>query len=59
MADSIILTTARTYEAELWTQDADFEGTDGVRYIRKVGDEPGGAASQAHARGPAFLNPQS
>ena len=35
MADSIILTTARVYGAELWSQDADFEGIDGVRYIQK------------------------
>ncbi|MCL6613619.1 MAG: type II toxin-antitoxin system VapC family toxin [Firmicutes bacterium] len=34
MADSIMLATARAYEALLWTQDADFEGLDGVRYIR-------------------------
>jgi predicted nucleic acid-binding protein len=40
MADSIILTTARAHEAELWTQDVDFEGMDGVRYIRKNGAEP-------------------
>ncbi|MDE0108770.1 MAG: type II toxin-antitoxin system VapC family toxin [Bryobacterales bacterium] len=32
LADSIILATARKYTAELWTQDADFEGIDGVRY---------------------------
>lgn len=32
LADSIILATARTYSAELWTQDADFEGIEGVRY---------------------------
>ncbi len=44
MADSIILTTARAYEAELWTQDADFEGIDEVHYIQKNGDEPKEAA---------------
>lgn len=32
LADSIILATARRYSAELWTQDADFEGIEGVRY---------------------------
>ncbi|TVS09150.1 MAG: type II toxin-antitoxin system VapC family toxin [Gammaproteobacteria bacterium] len=32
MADSIMLTTARTFDAVLWMQDADFEGLDGVRY---------------------------
>lgn len=35
MADSIILATARAYDATLWTQDADFEGIDGVEYIKK------------------------
>lgn len=35
MADSIILATARAYEATLWTQDSDFEGIEGVRYIEK------------------------
>jgi predicted nucleic acid-binding protein len=35
MADSIILTTARSYQAQLWTQDADFKGIDGVHYIPK------------------------
>ena len=32
LADSIILATARKYNAELWTQDADFKGIEGVRY---------------------------
>ena len=36
MADSIILSTARAYDATLWTQDADFEGVGGVQYIEKV-----------------------
>jgi len=35
MADSIILATAQRFEATLWTQDADFEGVDGVRYRPK------------------------
>lgn len=35
MADSIILATARKYNARLWTQDAHFEGLEGVRYIEK------------------------
>ena len=35
MADSIILTTARMYNAVVWTQDADFKGLDGVQYIEK------------------------
>lgn len=32
LADSVILATARAAEATLWTQDADFEGLDGVEY---------------------------
>ena len=36
MADSIILATARMFNAVLWTQDADFEGIDDVQYIRKL-----------------------
>ncbi len=35
MADSVMLATARAYGAELWTQDADFEGKEGVRYVAK------------------------
>lgn len=35
MADSIILATARAYHATLWTQDADLEGLDDVRYISR------------------------
>lgn len=35
MADSIILATARTHEADIWTQDDDFKGVDGVRYFPK------------------------
>ncbi len=33
MADSIMLATARRFSATLWTQDADFEGLESVRYI--------------------------
>ena len=33
MADSIILATARLYQATVWTEDADFEGIAGVQYI--------------------------
>jgi predicted nucleic acid-binding protein len=36
LADSIMLATARTHGAELWTQDADFEGLAGVRLKRKA-----------------------
>ena len=35
LADSVILATARLHEATLWTQDADFEGVDDVRFKRK------------------------
>lgn len=35
MADSIMLATARAYDATLWTQDADFEGVPGVNYVPK------------------------
>lgn len=35
LADSIILATARAHDAILWTQDADFKGIDGVRYVEK------------------------
>lgn len=34
-ANSIIFRTARQYGAQLWTQDAHFEGLSGVNYIRK------------------------
>jgi len=35
MADSLILATARTHDATLWTQDVDFEGIEGVEFVRK------------------------
>lgn len=35
MADSIILATARAHDATLWTQDVDFEGVEGVKYLSK------------------------
>lgn len=35
LADSVMLATARAFDATLWTQDADFDGIDGVRFIRK------------------------
>lgn len=37
MADSIMLATARRYDAVLWTQDADFKGIESVRYREKAG----------------------
>lgn len=33
MADSVMLATAEAYEATLWTQDSDFDGMPGVRYV--------------------------
>jgi predicted nucleic acid-binding protein len=35
LADSVILATARAYEADLWTQDAGFEGLGGVKYVAR------------------------
>ena len=35
LADSIILATARAYNATLWTQDAHFKELEGVHYIEK------------------------
>ena len=35
MADSIILATARAYNATLWTQDADLQGLPDIRYVQK------------------------
>ena len=35
MADSIILATARAYEATLWTMDSDFKGIRGVKYFSR------------------------
>lgn len=32
MADSVMLATARSYDATVWTQDADFENLLGVQY---------------------------
>lgn len=35
LADSVILATARAHKAIIWTQDKDFEGMEGVRYIKR------------------------
>lgn len=32
LADSVVLATARSFEATVWTQDADFSGIAGVKY---------------------------
>ncbi len=35
LADSLILATARAYNATLWTQDEHFKDIEGVKYIAK------------------------
>lgn len=35
MADSIILATAREFNAKIWTQDSDFKNFSGVEYFPK------------------------
>ena len=35
MADSIMLATARAWDATLWSQDADFAKIQGVRFVAK------------------------
>ena len=35
MADSVILATAKEFNAVLWTQDSDFEKISGVKYFPK------------------------
>lgn len=35
MADSIMLATARAFEATLWTQDADFKDIPDVKYVAR------------------------
>ena len=35
MADSVMLVTARLHGANFWTQDADFDGVEGVKYVAK------------------------
>jgi predicted nucleic acid-binding protein len=41
MADSIMLASARATGATFWTQDKDFEGMEGVRYVRQAKQRPG------------------
>jgi len=38
MADSMILATARAWDATLWTQDSDFAEIPGVRFIPRQSD---------------------
>lgn len=35
MADSIMLVTAQSHDATFWTQDADFDGVEGVKYVAR------------------------
>lgn len=35
MADSVMLASARSNDATLWTQDVDFTGVEGVEYVKK------------------------
>ena len=35
MADSLIYSTARTFNAIVWTQDIDFKNLEGVKFIKK------------------------
>jgi predicted nucleic acid-binding protein len=35
LADSVILATARTHAAVIWTQEEDFKGIKGVRYTER------------------------
>lgn len=35
LADSVILATARHFNATVWTQDADFDGLSAVRFTKK------------------------
>ena len=36
MADSIMLATAQSFDATLWTQDSDFKDLPGVQFVEKV-----------------------
>ncbi|MBI5594079.1 MAG: PIN domain-containing protein [Deltaproteobacteria bacterium] len=40
MADSIILSMARSYECLIWTQDSDFENLPGVKFFPKTKPGP-------------------
>ena len=42
LADSVILATARLFDATLWTQDADFEGLEHVRFVAVGPDQDRG-----------------
>ena len=40
MADSIILSTAQSYECIIWTQDSDFENLPDVKFFPKINAGP-------------------
>lgn len=40
MADSIIFSTAQSYECVIWTQDSDFENLPDVNFFHKVKNKP-------------------
>jgi predicted nucleic acid-binding protein len=40
MADSIILSTAQSYECIIWTQDSDFENLPNVKFFPKIKTGP-------------------
>jgi len=42
MADSIILSTAQSYECIIWTQDSDFENLSNVKFFPKIKAGPSG-----------------
>jgi toxin FitB len=42
MADSIMLATARAWDATLWTQDSDFDGVQGVKYVKRQNGKKAG-----------------
>jgi predicted nucleic acid-binding protein len=35
MADSVIIATAKAFDAAIWTQDSDFKNIAGVKYYPK------------------------
>ena len=35
MADSVIIATAKAFDAVIWTQDSDFKNITGVKYFKK------------------------
>jgi predicted nucleic acid-binding protein len=44
MPDSVILATARAFDATLWTQDAHFGSMSGVQYFASASGGSGGSA---------------